>query len=209
MNVIFFGVQGSGKGTQAKVVAKEMGLCHVSSGDLFRDLFKNGKGELKEELQRIVNEGKLVDDYLTIKIIRERIEKSDCKNGIIFDGFPRNFEQAELLNDVVRIDKVVEIMISDEESLRRLGGRVGCEKCGAGYNLYTAPKPIDSRKCDKCGGKLLQRVDDNPESIKKRIKTYHDETEPVLEFYGDKVIGIDGERSIEEISEEIIDKLND
>ncbi len=207
MNVIFVGVQGSGKGTQAKVIAEKMGLCHISVGDLFRDLVKNGEGELKEELQRIMNEGELVDDKLTIKIVKKRIEKTDCKKGVILDGFPRNLEQAKLLDFVISIDKVVEIKISDEESLKRLSGRVGCKDCGAGYNVYTAPKPLKEGVCDKCGGKLVRRVDDNEESIKKRIQTYHDETEPILDFYSGKVIEVDGERKIEEISEDILGKL--
>jgi adenylate kinase len=204
MNVIFVGVQGSGKGTQAKVIAKEMGLCHISTGDLLRGV----TGELKEKVDSVINAGQLVSNDLILDILKKRMGEDDCRDGIILDGFPRNLEQAKLLDSEVKIDKVVEIKISDEESLRRLSGRVGCEKCGAGYNLYTAPKPTDFEKCDKCGGKLIQRADDNEEAIKKRIQTYHDETEPVLEFYVEKMVVIDGERGIQEISGDILGKLS-
>ena len=135
--------------------------------------------------------------------------EGDCKNGIILDGFPRNLEQAKLLGSEINVDRVVEIRISDEESLKRLSGRVSCMDCGEGYNICTAPRPKDPEKCDKCGGKLVQRADDNKEAIAKRIRTYHMETKPVLDFYGEKVIIVDGERGIEEISQDIIDRLKE
>lgn len=203
MNVIFVGVQGSGKGTQAKLISEKSGLCHVSSGDLLR----GAEGELKEKVEEIINKGELISDELMIDILKERIKKEDCKKGVIFDGSPRNLNQARLLGDVVVVDNVVEIRISDEEALKRLSGRVSCKNCGAGYNLYTAPKPNNPEVCDKCDGKLIQRKDDNPEAIKKRIETYHNETEPVLEYYKDKVIVIDGEKEIEDISKDILEKL--
>jgi len=188
-------------------VAKEMGFCHISTGDLFRDIVKNGEGELRDKIEKMMNEGALIPVDLTLEVLKKRIERGDCEVGIILDGFPRNLEQAKLLDSVAEINKVVEIKISDEEALKRLSGRVTCEDCGGGYNLYTAPKPVDPEKCDRCGGKLVQRADDNEDAIKKRIQTYHDDTEPILEFYGGKVTKVDGERGIEEISEDIIEKL--
>jgi len=203
MNVIFVGIQGSGKGTQAKVVAEKMGLCHISTGDLLR----SSTGELKAQVDKIIDGGGLFSDELTLEILKERMRKDDCRNGIILDGFPRNLEQAKLLDQDVEVDLVVEIKISDKESIRRLSGRVSCEDCGEGYNTVTAPRPKDLEKCDQCGGSLVRRLDDNEEAITKRIKTYHDETEPVLDFYEDKVLVIDGDRDIEEISEDILAKL--
>jgi adenylate kinase len=204
MNIIFVGVQGSGKGTQAKIVAEKMGLCHISTGDLLRD----ATGELGERVKKIIADGNLISDKLMLDILRERMSLGDCENGIILDGFPRNLEQAKLLGLEIEINKVVEIKISDEESLRRLSGRVSCKDCGEGYNICTAPRPKVLEKCDKCGGRLMQRADDNEDAIAKRIKTYHNETEPILDFYGEKVVVIDGEREIGEISEDILRTLS-
>ncbi len=200
---IFVGVQGSGKGTQAKTISKELGMCHISTGDLFREL----TGELKTEVDSYMNAGKLIPNELVIEILEERIEKDDCKKGIILDGFPRNLEQANALDKKLKVDKVVEIQISDKESLKRLSGRFTCENCKEGYNIYTAPKPKQNGICDKCGGKLVQRADDNPEAIKKRIEDYHNQTEPILNHYKDKVIKIDGEQTIEAINKELLEKL--
>jgi adenylate kinase len=204
MNIIFIGVQGSGKGTQAKIISQKTGFCHISTGDLLR----GAKGELKEKVDFVMNSGALLPDDLMLQILKERMKKDDCQKGIILDGFPRNLEQAKLLESEIKIDKIIEIKISDSEALKRLEGRVSCNNCGAGYNLYTAPKPKDPKICDNCGGELFQRKDDNPDAIKKRIETYHQETEPVLENYKDRLITINGERDIEEISNDIILKLN-
>lgn len=188
------GVQGSGKGTQAKIIAKERGLCHISTGDLLRETV----GELKARVDEIINAGNMVSDELMFDILNKRMESGDCNLGIILDGFPRNLKQAKILDSEIKINQVIEIKISDEESLRRLSGRVCCEECGAGYNLHTAPKPKDPEKCNRCEGKLIQRVDDSEKAIKKRIKIYHENIEPILEFYGNKVISINGEREIED-----------
>lgn len=204
MNLIFVGVQGSGKGTQAKLIAETTGLCHISTGDLLR----SATGELKEKVDSAMNSGELVSDSLMLEILKKRIKENDCEKGIILDGFPRNIEQAKLLDGEIDIDYVIEIKISDEEALKRLSGRINCKKCGAGFNLYTAPKPNNPEKCDFCEGKLIQRKDDNPEAIKKRIETYHKETEPILEYYKDKLIVIDGEKGIEEIKDDILKSLS-
>ena len=203
MNIIFVGVQGSGKGTQAKIVASKLGVCHISTGDLVR----SATGDLKIMIDEIINKGGLVPNELVLNVLKKRMTLEDCNEGIILDGFPRNLEQAKLLDQDVEVDLVVEIKISDKESIRRLSGRVSCEDCGEGYNTVTAPRPKDLEKCDQCGGSLVRRLDDNEEAITKRIKTYHDETEPVLDFYEDKVISINGERGIEKISKDILGRL--
>jgi len=204
MKLLFIGPQGSGKGTQAAIISKHLGIAHISTGDIFRSL----TGELKKEVDSIINKGNLVADELTVKILKERISKPDCNNGFILDGFPRNLNQANLLENITKINKVIEIEISDKESIKRLGGRVSCEKCKEGYNLITEPKPKNPNFCDKCGGRLIQRADDNLEAIKKRLHTYHQETEPILEKYKHITIKINGEQNIEEITKEIINRLS-
>ncbi len=201
---LFVGVQGSGKGTQAKVIAQKKEFCHISTGDLFRGL----NGELKEKIDSFINAGKLVPDELVLEMVKKRISKPDCEKGIILDGFPRTINQAKELDKILEVKNVIEIKISDEESLKRLSGRVSCSSCGQGYNLITQPKPIDEKKCDKCGGELIQRKDDTPEAIKKRIEDYHKETFPILENYKEKLITINGEKDIEEVTKKILEKIN-
>lgn len=201
---LFVGVQGSGKGTQAKIVSKEKNYCHISTGDLFRSL----SGELKEKVDEFINSGKLVPDSVVIEMVKERLSKSDCEAGVILDGFPRNLSQAKELDKEFKVLAVFEIKISDEESLKRLSGRVTCSSCGEGFNLITQPKPLNPNICDKCGGKLVQRQDDTPLAIKKRIEDYHKETFPILENYKDRLIVIEGQRDIEEITKDILEKIN-
>ena len=205
MNLIFIGIQGSGKGTQAKEVAKQLNLSHISTGDLLREQ----KGKLKEEIDSIINKGKLVSDELIIKLLKEKIKKENNKEGIILDGFPRTIEQAKKLKKEINIDKVIEIKISNKESIKRLINRRTCEDCGEGYNLITQPKPQNPEVCDKCAGKLVQRKDDNLETIKQRIETYHIQTKPILEYYRDKLVKINGKKKIEKITKKIIKKIRD
>jgi adenylate kinase len=203
MKLLFIGPQGSGKGTQAAIISKHLGIPHISTGDIFRSL----TGELKQTVDEIINKGHLVPDELTLKILKQRISQPDCYRGFILDGFPRNINQADSLEKITKIDKVIEINISDKEAIKRLSGRVNCEKCKEGYNLITTPKPKDKNHCDKCGGKLIQRADDNEDAIKKRLHTYHKETEPILEKYKHITIKINGEQDIEQITKEILEKL--
>ena len=203
MNIIFIGIQGSGKGTQAKEVAKQLNLVHISTGDLLREQ----KGKLKKEIDNIINKGKLIPDELMIKLLKEKIKKENNKEGIILDGFPRTIQQAKKLTKEIKIDRVTEIKISDKESIKRLINRRTCENCKEGYNLITQPKPKNPKFCDKCGGKLIQRKDDNLKSIKQRIKTYHNQTKPILEFYKNKIIKINGKRKINKITKKIIKKI--
>jgi len=203
MKILFMGPQGSGKGTQSIIVSKRFNIPHISTGDLFR----GASGKLKEELDSYMNFGKLVPDELTVKILKERLEKEDCKKGFILDGFPRTINQAHLLNNLTKIDKVIDIELSDKEAVNRISGRVTCEKCKEGYNLLTEPKPRNPNICDKCGGKLIKRADDNVEAVKKRLELYHKETEPILNEYKEILIKINGDQEIEKITKEILEKI--
>lgn len=204
MKLLFIGPQGSGKGTQASVISQKLNIPHISTGEILR----NVKGDLKEQVDELINKGHFVSDELIMKIVKERVSQSDCKKGFILDGTPRNLSQSHLLKKITNIDKVVEIFLSDEEAIKRLAGRVSCEKCKAGYNLITQPKPKNPKICDVCGGKLIQRADDNEEAIKKRLQTYHQETEPILKEYKNILIKINGNQDINKIAEEILKKLN-
>ncbi len=201
MKLIFVGPQGSGKGTQAKRIAKRFGLCHISTGDLLRET----EGDLRLELNEFMSKGDLVPDELIVRILKERLGRGDCVTGFILDGFPRNISQARELEKIVEIDKVVEIAISDEESVRRIGGRRNCGKCGAIFNINTSPIPTVEGVCDKCGGELFQRKDDNEEALRERLKIYHEDTEGVLKMY--KFMRIDGEKSIEIVEEDIVESV--
>lgn len=199
MKLIFVGPQGSGKGTQAKRIAKKLGLCHISTGDLLREV----SGDLKEEVDGFMSKGGLVPDELIAKVLKKRLSKGVCDSGFILDGFPRNVAQAKMLKGIVEIDKVVEIAISDEESIKRIGGRRGCKKCGAIFNVNTSPRPKVEGICDKCGSELSQRKDDNEKALRERLKVYHEETEKVLKMY--TFMRVDGEQSIEKVGEEILE----
>jgi adenylate kinase len=201
MKLILVGPQGSGKGTQAKIISEKLALPHISTGDLFRAL----TGELKAEVDTIVNSGKLVPDELTVKILKERISKEDCKNGFILDGFPRNISQAKALDSITKVDKIIEISITDDEAVKRIGTRLSCKKCGSVYNLVTNPPKV-ANTCDKCSSPLIQRADDTEESLRKRLQIYHDETEPILEYYSSTKIN--GDQSIENVTKDILKELN-
>lgn len=201
MNLIFIGPQGSGKGTQAKKVAEKFGLCHISTGDLLRAT----TGDLRAEVDSYIDGGNLVPDELIIKILEKRLKDADCEKGFILDGFPRNVSQAEKLEEIVDIDKVVEIALSDETAVKRILGRRNCGKCGAIFNVYTfRPKVEDV--CDECGGELFSRVDDTEEALRERLRVYHEETEPVLERYTS--VKIDGEKSVEACFEDVLGVLS-
>ncbi len=199
MRLIFVGPQGSGKGTQAKRIAKRFGFCHISSGDLLREV----TGDLKLEVDKFMNKGDLVPDELIVRILKERLKKVDCKKGFILDGFPRNVSQVKELAKITDIDKVVEISISDEESIKRISGRRNCVKCGAIFNVNSSPRPKVEGVCDKCGGELVQRTDDNEKALKERLKVYHKETERILKMY--KFMRVNGNNSIEKVEADIVE----
>ena len=203
INIILLGPQGSGKGTQAKFISEEFKIPHISTGDLLR----GAQGDLKNEVDSYMNKGSLVPDNLIIKIIQDRIRNPDCEGGFILDGFPRTMEQAKALDGVVKIDKIIEINIPDKEAITRISSRLSCPKCGSVFNNITNP-PQKGDICDKCGSELILREDDKEEAIKKRLKTYHEQTEIIKSHYpADKIITIDGIPPIADVWKEIKTKL--
>jgi adenylate kinase len=210
MNIVLLGPQGSGKGTQAKFISKKFNIPHISTGDIFRKNIKE-ETELGKLASSYINKGELVPDEVTNKLVESRIKEDDCKEGYILDGFPRNLSQAKFLDSITKISHAVDIEIPDEEVIFRLEGRRTCtnKECGAIYNVNTSPKPKNENKCDKCGSDLFQRDDDKPEAIKKRLEIYHNETSPLIAYYEKKgvLIKIDGTKSIEEVSQDILSKL--
>jgi adenylate kinase len=201
MKLIFVGPQGSGKGTQAKIIADKKNICHISTGDLLR----NAQGELKKQIDNLMQKGELVSDKIVIKLLKEKLNSNDCENGFILDGFPRNLTQAKELDKITNIDKVIEISISDNEAVDRIANRISCSSCGTVFNLKTNP-PKQKMICDNCKQQLKQRADDKEEAIKKRLKVYHEETEPILQHY--ESIKINGEQSIEKVTEDILGLLS-
>lgn len=182
MNLILLGAPGAGKGTQAEVISEKCVIPAVSTGNVMREAVKNGT-EVGLKAKTYMDKGQLVPDNVVISIIKERLAQDDCKNGFILDGFPRTVPQAEALDKMgVRIDKVIEIHVSDERIARRMSGRRVCEKCGASYHTEYKPSK-DGETCDLCGGKLVQRADDKPETVLDRLRVYHEQTEPLKGYY--------------------------
>jgi len=202
MKLLFVGPQGSGKGTQAKGIAEKLGICHISTGDLLRDV----EGELKTEVDSYILKGSLVPDELMIKVLQVKFDSEECKNGYILDGFPRNKEQVKHLDKIMKIDKVFLIDISDEVAIKRVSSRLNCRKCGAVFNSITNHPKIPG-ECDSCKGELYIREDDKPEAIRKRLEIYHKETEPVLKKYKRRLIRINGEQEIDIVTNDILKEL--
>jgi adenylate kinase len=213
MYVIFLGAPGAGKGTQAAVVAGEMKLAHVASGDLFRQAMQNGT-ELGRQAESYMKQGKLVPDEITIQMVLERISAPDCNDGVIFDGFPRTLEQAKSLDKAMesqgkKIDRVVYIEVAEAELLKRLSGRWICRNCQTPYHMVSSPPRLKG-KCDKCGGELYQRPDDTEETVKERLKVYFAQTAPLIDYYKQvgKLVEVDGEGEVESVGKRIIQALN-
>ena len=212
MYIILLGAPGAGKGTQAVMLAEKMKLVQVASGDLFRKALQQ-ETELGKKAKVYMEKGQLVSDEITIQMVLERLDAPDCENGAILDGFPRNIEQAKALDNAMKklsraIDKVVYIKVSEGELLKRLSGRWICRKCQAPYHEVDSPPKV-AGKCDRCGGELYQRADDNVETVKKRLKVYFEETSPLIEYYkkAGKLAEVDGEGGTEEINRRIIAAL--
>lgn len=212
MYIVFLGAPGAGKGTQAAEVAKELKLAHIATGDMFREAQKKAT-KLALEAKSYMDRGMLVPDEITIKMVLERISAPDCKNGVIFDGFPRNLAQAQALDKamtglVKSIDKVVYIKVSEEELMKRLGGRWICRQCQTPYHEVTSPPKIKG-KCDKCGGELYQRSDDVPATIKERLKVFFAQTAPLIDYYtkAGKLLEVAGEGNVDEIRRRILNAL--
>ncbi len=197
MKLILIGIQGSGKGTQAKLLSERFKIPHLSVGEILREEVAR-KTHLGEKISSIIDKGELVPDDLTVGIVETEIQG---KVGFILDGFPRNLNQARKLDEFVKIDHVIHITLTDEEARRRIGGRLECTKCGMIYSLNFYKK--DS--CEKCGGALKRRDDDNDAAVEKRIRTFHESTKPLIEFYRQKGIlrEIDGAQPIEKVLSDI------
>jgi len=209
MYIILLGAPGAGKGTQADSLSSELNLPHIASGDLFREALKK-ETELGLLAKSYMERGELVPDEVTIKMILQRIEMPDCVSGCLFDGFPRTLAQAEALDKGLAdkgksIDKVLYFKVSNEELLKRLGGRWLCQNCQTPYHLITAPPKVPG-KCDKCGGELYQREDDKEETVKERLRVFFAQTIPIVDYYRgqSKLIEVNGNQGIQEVAKEIM-----
>ena len=189
MKCIFLGPPGAGKGTLASEVSKRYGIPHISTGDLFRAAIKN-QTELGKKVKSVMDSGRLVDDNLTVALVKERLDKDDTKNGFILDGFPRTITQADALEKITKMDSVINFHIPDEEVIKRLSGRRVCSSCGKGFHVDFI-KPRKDGICDFCGSSLITRDDDKIEAIQKRLDVYRKETAPLIDYYGERKICVD------------------
>lgn len=204
MKIIMLGAPGAGKGTQAKMIADKYGVPHISTGDIFRANIKNGT-ELGMEAKKYMDQGLLVPDELTVRILLDRVAQDDCKNGYVLDGFPRTIPQAEVLDSELtklgdHIDYAINVDVPDENIVKRMSGRRACLTCGATYHIEHVP-PKKEGICDVCGSELVLRDDDKPETVKNRLNVYHEQTQPLIDFYTEKGVLkiVDGTVPMEEV----------
>ena len=186
MKIIMLGAPGAGKGTQAQMIADKYGIPHVSTGDIFRENVKNGT-ELGMEAKKYMDQGALVPDELTVRILLDRVAQDDCKNGYVLDGFPRTIPQAEVLDKAikelgVKIDYAIDVEVPDENIIRRMSGRRACLSCGSTFHIEHVP-PKKEGICDRCGKELILRDDDKEETVKNRLDVYHKQTQPLIDYY--------------------------
>lgn len=212
MKIIMLGAPGAGKGTQAEKIAEEYGLPHISTGDIFRKNIKEGT-ELGKEAKGYMDKGALVPDELTVRMLLDRVSNDDCKEGYILDGFPRTIPQAEALDAELtklgeKIDYAVDVEVPDENIVKRMSGRRACPKCQATYHLEFIP-PKQEGVCDECGTELVIRDDDKPETVQKRLSVYHEQTQPLIDFYGKKNVlhTVDGTQDVGDVFKAIKDIL--
>lgn len=208
MKVIMLGAPGAGKGTQAKMIAEKYGVPHISTGDIFRANIKEGT-ELGVEAKKYMDQGQLVPDELTVKILLDRVAKDDCKNGYVLDGFPRTIPQAESLTVALdklgeKMDFAIDVDVPDESIINRMSGRRACLSCGATYHIVYNPTKVEG-VCDACGQNLVLRDDDKPETVKKRLTVYHDQTQPLIEYYKNAGIlkSVDGTQDLNKVFADI------
>ncbi len=209
MKLIMLGAPGAGKGTQAKFIAVQYEIPHISTGDIFRANIKNDT-ELGKKAKGYMDQGLLVPDELVVDLVADRLKQADCEKGFVLDGFPRTIPQAEALDKALeamgtKMDFAVEVAVPDAEIVKRMSGRRACVGCGGTYHIETIPPKIED-VCDTCGAALILREDDKPETVLKRLEIYHAQTKPLIEYYNNQgiLVSVDGTLAIKEITEEII-----
>ena len=209
MKIIMLGAPGAGKGTQAKKIADKYQIPHISTGDIFRANIKEGT-ELGKKAKSYMDQGQLVPDELTLELIMDRFQNPDCANGYVLDGFPRTIPQAEALTEALAkkgetIDYAINVEVPDENIINRMGGRRACLACGSTYHIVYAPTRVEGI-CDRCGEKLVLRDDDKPETVKNRLNVYHNQTQPLIEYYTrqGKLAEVDGTQSMEDVFNAIV-----
>lgn len=210
MKVILLGAPGAGKGTQAEKISQKFNIPAISTGYIIRHAIAEGT-ELGKLAKVYIDEGKLLPDDVVTKLLLERLDKEDCKNGFILDGYPRTLNQAKALDELgIAVDKVVSIAVSDEDVIARLSGRRECTKCGKPYHI-SHNKPSVEGICDVCGGELIQRADDNPETIKNRLVVYHEMTEPLMRYYTEsgRLNVVESQNTVEKTTEKVFEVFED
>lgn len=212
MKVIMLGAPGAGKGTQAKQIADKYSIPHISTGDIFRANIKNGT-ELGKKAKTYMDQGLLVPDELVVELVADRIQQDDCKNGFVLDGFPRTIPQAEALDAALakineKMDYAIDVDVPDENIINRMSGRRACLNCGATYHIVTIPTKVEG-VCDRCGSPVVLRDDDQPETVKKRLEVYHEQTQPLIDYYKKQNIlkTVDGVQPMEEVFKAIVEIL--
>ena len=214
MRIIMLGAPGAGKGTQAKKIAAKYGIPHISTGDIFRANIKNGT-ELGNKAKTYMDQGLLVPDELTCDLVVDRIQQDDAREGYVLDGFPRTIPQAECLTEALnklgsKIDYAIDVDVPDDNIVKRMGGRRACVGCGATYHMEYAPTKVEGI-CDTCGKELILRDDDKPETVQKRLNVYHEQTQPLIDYYTTQGVlkTVDGTRDLNEVFQEIVDILGE
>ena len=209
MKLILLGAPGAGKGTQAKKIAEKYGIPHISTGDIFRANIKN-QTELGMKAKGYMDQGMLVPDELTLELIMDRFTNDDCKNGYVLDGFPRTIPQAEALTKALAdkndaVDYAINVDVPDEAIVTRMSGRRACLTCGGTYHIKFNPTKVEGI-CDACGGELVLRADDKPETVQKRLDVYHEQTQPLIDYYNGKGIlkSVDGTKDMAEVFDAIV-----
>ena len=214
MKIIMLGAPGAGKGTQAKKIAERYSIPHISTGDIFRANIKNGT-ELGKKAKAYMDEGALVPDDLVVDLVVDRFKSSDCANGYVLDGFPRTIPQAESLDAALyaigeTVDFAINVEVPDENIINRMAGRRSCIGCGATYHIKYNPSKVEG-VCDVCGEKLILRDDDQPETVKNRLSVYHDQTQPLIDFYNKKGVlaEVDGMKDMDDVFNAIVNILGE
>ena len=209
MKIIMLGAPGAGKGTQAKQIADKYSIPHISTGDIFRANIKNGT-ELGKKAKQYMDQGALVPDELTCDLVMDRIQQDDCKNGFVLDGFPRTIPQAEALDAALgkineKMDYAIDVDVPDENIVNRMSGRRACLNCGATYHLISIPPKVEGI-CDRCGSEIVLREDHKPETVQKRLKVYHEQTQPLIDYYKNQGIlkSVDGTQPMDEVFKAIV-----